>query len=182
MTGLWEHGVRTSGLAQGIATQAGLSHEERDNALSAGLLHDVGKLALAAIAPDRVNAVFERMAAGEGSFIDIERRHHKATHADVGSYLLGTWGLPIPVVTAIARHHNPADSETVLGTVTVVHVANAIDHLLQTPDAIDALLAAGGNLTLPGCDMRHLETLGVLDALPAWLQVARDRLQAVQPA
>lgn len=182
LAGLWEHGVRTSGIAQGIATQAGLSHEERDHALAAGLLHDVGKLALAAIAPDRVNAVFERMAAGEGTFIDIERKHHKATHADVGSYLLGMWGLPIPVVTAIARHHNPEGSETALGPATVVHVANAIDHALQVPDAIEDLLAGDGVLSLPGCDMHHLEAVGGLEALPAWLQIARDRLLASRPA
>jgi len=30
-----------------------------------------------------------------------------ATHADVGAYLLGLWGLPDRVVEAVACHHEP---------------------------------------------------------------------------
>jgi HD-like signal output (HDOD) protein len=50
-----------------------------------------------------------------------------ATHAEVGAYLLGLWGLPDPVVEAVAWHHTPArcpgESFTPL---TAVHVAEAI--------------------------------------------------------
>lgn len=175
---LWEHGVRTAGLAQGIAAQAGLPQETRDHALAGGLLHDVGKIALATLIPDRVNAILERVNAGEGTFFEVEQAHHKATHADVGAYLLGTWGLPVPVVAAIARHHTPQGAETELGPVTIVHVANALDHLLQQPGAAEALLMDSDTPpVMPGCDMGHLAGLGVRDAMPAWVAVARSRMQ-----
>lgn len=30
-----------------------------------------------------------------------------ASHAEIGAYLLGIWGLPYPVVEAVAHHHQP---------------------------------------------------------------------------
>jgi HD-like signal output (HDOD) protein/CheY-like chemotaxis protein len=48
-------------------------------------------------------------------------------HAEVGAYLLGLWGLPVPIVEAVAFHHRPGEVETKrLGMVGVVHIAAAL--------------------------------------------------------
>jgi hypothetical protein len=40
---------------------------------------------------------------------EAETRVLGASHAEVGAYLLGLWGLPYPIVEAVARHHTPED-------------------------------------------------------------------------
>lgn len=40
---------------------------------------------------------------------EIERLTLHGSHAEVGAYILGIWGLPIGIVSAVARHHEPVD-------------------------------------------------------------------------
>lgn len=71
---------------------------------SAGLLHDIGVLALRHCRP-------EAWAASCGAAdLGTERRACGADHAAAGAYLLGLWGLPESVVDAVARHHQGPDS------------------------------------------------------------------------
>ena len=49
------------------------------------------------------------------------------SHAEVGAYLLGLWGLPAPVVEAVANHHMPRRiPHTTLDNVGTVHIANVM--------------------------------------------------------
>jgi HD-like signal output (HDOD) protein len=49
------------------------------------------------------------------------------THAQVGAYLMSIWGLPVPLVHAVAFHDSPSDTkETQFSALTAVHVADAI--------------------------------------------------------
>ena len=61
---------------------------------------------------------------------DWASRHLHAngtTHAEVGAYLLGLWGLPDPIVEAVAWHHNPGGCPGKAFTpLTAVHAADAI--------------------------------------------------------
>ena len=41
-----------------------------------------------------------------------ETRIIGASHAEVGAYLLGLWGLPYPVIEAVAHHHEPERGRT----------------------------------------------------------------------
>lgn len=70
---------------------------------SAGLMHDVGAVALAACRPEAWDAL------DEAASLDDERAACGADHAQAGAFLLGLWGLPAPVVQAVARHHQEPD-------------------------------------------------------------------------
>jgi len=84
-----------------------------------------------------------------------------ATHAQVGAYLLGTWGIPIPVVEAVAHHHDPSNAPSGgCCVLTAVHVAAAI--VDEERGAVD------------GLDEHYLERVGVLDRLPLWRSVCED--------
>jgi HD-like signal output (HDOD) protein len=51
------------------------------------------------------------------------------THAEVGAYLIGLWGLPDALVEAIAHHHRPLRStERKFGPLGAVHLADALEH------------------------------------------------------
>lgn len=81
--------------------------EIRDDAVAGGLLHDVGKLVLISSEPGDFAALAREAAERGLPLHTVEREHLGITHADVGAYLLGLWGLPYPLVDAVARHHSP---------------------------------------------------------------------------
>jgi HD-like signal output (HDOD) protein len=82
--------------------------EDASAAYLAGLLCDVGQLVLASAAPERLY-VTQAEAAKAGSPAHVaEASTWGATHAEIGAYLLGLWGLPFQIVEAVANHHAPA--------------------------------------------------------------------------
>jgi putative nucleotidyltransferase with HDIG domain len=95
---------------QAVATAAsGLARDTAfaDDALLAGLLHDIGYWVLGAELPVElaraVDIAVERRTALESA----ETAVIGASHAQLGAYLLGLWGLPYSVVEAVAHHHDP---------------------------------------------------------------------------
>lgn len=81
--------------------------EDAAAAFIAGLLCNVGELALASVAPERLY-VTEAEAAQNGVPTYVaEKATWGATHAEIGAYLLGLWGLPFQIVDAVAGHHAP---------------------------------------------------------------------------
>jgi putative nucleotidyltransferase with HDIG domain len=83
------------------------SRAELDDAFTAGLLHDIGKLLLTRILRDEYNEVIEQSREEKQVFWQKEQETLHATHAELGAYLLGLWRLPNVVVEAVARHHVP---------------------------------------------------------------------------
>lgn len=84
-----------------------------DDALLAGLLHDIGYWVLLQQCPqEMVRAV--RLAEQRGlPLYEAEREVLEATHAEVGAYLLGLWGLPYPILEAVALHHDPSHAQQI---------------------------------------------------------------------
>jgi HD-like signal output (HDOD) protein len=63
---------------------------------------------------------------------EAERKVLGATHADVGGYLLGIWGLSDSIVEAVAFHHDPARSDWhAFSPLTAIHIANALQETEQ---------------------------------------------------
>ena len=167
---LWRHSAAVGGCARSIAQGESYDREMVDHAFIAGLLHDVGKVVLAVNLPELykqtlVLAQTEKIAAEAA-----ERAIFNTTHAEVGAYLLGLWGLPDCIVEALAYHHNPRtclhQSFTLL---TTVHVANALFHEMDVVD-VDSQTAA--------IDLDYVAQMGLDDRLAFW----RERCQiACQP-
>ncbi|MHB8815798.1 MAG: HDOD domain-containing protein [Steroidobacteraceae bacterium] len=79
-----------------------------DEALLAGLLHNIGYWVLAQESPHELAEAIA-VAAGERIPLHVaETRIIGASHAQMGAYLLGIWGLSPAVVEAVAHHHDPA--------------------------------------------------------------------------
>ena len=67
----------------------------KDEAFTAGILHDVGKLVLATNAPARFANVLRAVAHDDRPQYEIECELLGVSHAHVGAYLLRAWGCPI---------------------------------------------------------------------------------------
>ncbi|WP_319763734.1 response regulator [Maridesulfovibrio sp.] len=126
LTMLWEHSFRVSNIARMIAEYEGLTRDEVVRARMAGLLHDVGKLVLANSFPKRYNGVIELVTREDISVYKAEMEVFGTTHAQVGAYLMGLWGMSGDVVYGIGYHHTYAKKD--MSTPMIVSVANMIDH------------------------------------------------------
>lgn len=156
---LWSHSLEVAAAARTIIGSEHLGRRIEEQAFGAGMLHDVGKLILMCNLPDEC-AVAQRLAEQESIALwEAETRVLGASHADVGGYLLGLWGLPAPVVEAIALHHTPGSSPIpALGPLTAVHAANV---LTAPENSVAAILR--GNL-----NSEYLESIGCASRVEDW--------------
>lgn len=165
---LWAESLEVATLARVLAKAEKASDREIQQAYTAGLLHDVGIVALVANVPDRYEAVLRTASEDRVSVWEAERREFGTTHAEVGAYMLGLWGLEAPIVEVVAFHHRPADYPgAAFHPLTAVYVA---DMLRQEMTA-----SAAGDRP-PTIDVAYLEKLHLADRLPYWRDLA-GRLQ-----
>lgn len=166
MDSLWSHSLTTAANARGIVRLMNRPQKMVDEAYVSGLLHDAGRLVLAANFPGRYQSVVAEAAANRMDLMDAERNEFGATHADVGGYLLGLWGLPVPVVEAIAFHHDPSQCRNAeFSPLTAVHVGNVLAH-----ESLSSI-RVGGEAVL---DMEYLNAAGVELNVTLWRETLRE--------
>jgi HD-like signal output (HDOD) protein len=93
--------------AAAIAAILPLNAKAKDVTVLAALLHDVGRLVLASKMPDKFCSVLSRARERNCELFEAEEELIGTSHAEIGAYLLGLWGIPSLVVEAIAHHHHP---------------------------------------------------------------------------
>lgn len=138
-----------------------------DQAFTAGLLHDVGKLILATGLPTQYRAVVGLQLQQKLPAWEAELRVFGSTHAETGAYLLCLWGLPTSVVDAVAWHHVPERSQHhEPSPLMAVHLANVYEHELNPGPAQQA------GFVVPS--VSYLMKLGVTNRLAEWRERAVD--------
>ncbi len=160
---MWEHGYHVACAAREIARREGQAQRVVDEAFTGGLLHDAGKLVFAQNFPDEYESCF-REACRRGEIpCEVEERYFGASHALVGAYLFGLWGLPAAVVEAVAFHHEPRrGTARGFSALTAVHVADALVHRLDPGAAGDEELLDTGYLAAEGWTARLADWEGVV--------------------
>jgi HD-like signal output (HDOD) protein/DNA-binding NarL/FixJ family response regulator len=91
-----------------LASRLARLPEDAAAAYLAGLLCDVGQLLLERADPQRVAFTCAEAARRNVPEHAVELSSWGVTHAELGAYLLGLWGLPFQIVEAVAHHHAPA--------------------------------------------------------------------------
>jgi HD-like signal output (HDOD) protein len=117
-----------------------------DDTLLAGLLHDIGYWVLAQECPADLKKALELAAAAGIALHEAETRVMGASHAEVGAYLLGIWGLPYSVIEAVAHHHQP--HRVAQNQFDVLAALAIADALVPVSDAFaaDAILATDARI------------------------------------
>jgi putative nucleotidyltransferase with HDIG domain len=122
---LYMHSLATGLLAQKILTEESAESATVDAAFTAGVLHDTGKLVLASALPELYGQALQLAADELIPQWQAEANVFGVSHAEVGAYLLGLWGLPPAIVEAVAWHHQPRRREPpVFGALAAVHIAD----------------------------------------------------------
>jgi putative nucleotidyltransferase with HDIG domain len=155
------HSFMTARLAGSLAEDG----PERDEAFTAGLVHDVGMLVVSMAHPGALVEMEREAHASGRPFHEVENDRLGVTHAEVGAYLLGVWGLPWSMVETVAYHHHPSSiGSEPRRILAFVHAADTLG------DAISS-----GNLdeAVRDLDLAFLTDAGFAHRLPEW----RARIQ-----
>lgn len=128
--GFWRHAVATALVARALAHEHGF---DEDQAFTAGLLHDIGRLALATYFPLPSAAAMRRANDLDAALHEIEHSLLGTDHLAVGAQVAAQWHFPAEVISAIAQHHDPRECGAI-GLADIVHVADAVAHALDLAD------------------------------------------------
>ncbi|MCX8031334.1 MAG: HDOD domain-containing protein [Thermodesulfovibrionales bacterium] len=101
---LWEHSLGVSIAAGVIGSQ--VKHIKREEAVVAGLLHDVGKVLINNSMPDKFVEIINQVDQMNLPSVKIEQDVLSFNHSEVGYYLAQKWGFPEILCDVILNHHN----------------------------------------------------------------------------
>ncbi len=150
-----------------IAHRFAGSRSMADDAMAAGMLHDLGLLVLTAKAPKHLEQAVALAKQNKIPLFVAETELFKLTHAEIGAYLLGLWGLPAVLVNAVASHHAPRGApQGDLSLADTVHWADVV--ACQVDPWIDfdtPGLTEGGEPVAP---------VGVESRIPEWRRMAEE--------
>ena len=122
---LWKHSIATAICSEQLAIGLDLSVSEE--AFTAGLLHDMGKILLGTFVEIDDKPIKKLVNSGSLSFNEAERKVLGIDHAEAAAELLQYWNLPENVVAAARWHHNPENAlRKHQNIVDVVHVADIL--------------------------------------------------------
>lgn len=123
--GLWEHSFATAITAEKMVAALGL--RSREEAFTAGLLHDMGKVVLGTFVEVDDQPIKAMVARDGVPFDEAERCVLGVDHAEVAAELLKSWKVPGDVVAAARWHHRPEEAEPQhRQIVDIVHLADAL--------------------------------------------------------
>ncbi len=172
----WEESMNTAAAARIIAQASGKGTE--GGAFTAGLLHDIGRIALLETVPDLYARVPSDLNGDE--LIEAEQKIVGLSHTEAGFELAMHWNLPKAIAYPIRHHHQPEDAKECARESTIVALAEAWTRLPKGVNRQKALDASAARLQSIGLDV---QAAGVTFDLVSKLDRARfvwnDKPEAV---
>ena len=121
----WPRALTVARLSRAVASASGADRAAAEAAYLGGLLHNVGRLVLAANLPELYLST--PWPPDIVDLITLERSTLGAGYPELGAYLIGTWGLDDDLVEAVAFHAEPSESlNRGAGSLPAVHSAVAL--------------------------------------------------------
>ncbi len=167
----------------GIATAAKMIARIRkfdpDTAFVAGLLADIGKVAISACIEDKVALMFQLGLQAGMSFEEVEERVVGHSHSEVGAHMVESWNLPEELVDGIRWHHDPVQSKSPW----LAHVLHLADFIAMTSGCGlggDGLLYEFCPESLEVCGFSSDDLDGLLDDFVTAFQHAETLVEGLQ--
>ena len=124
----WLHSIAVAVLAERLAAE--LRIKAPGLLFTAGLLHDLGKLAIGSFLEEEETELLQRLANDDIAFSTAEKELLGTDHSEVGEELAEQWDLPEAVIWTAKWHHHPAEAGDVDNVlVDLVHLADAMAHM-----------------------------------------------------
>lgn len=128
----WKGSLTTAVIARDIARV--LDYPQVEEAYLAGLLHNVGRLALLATAPKEY--AYNFTARDDEDLCAVEQRTLEITHAEAGAWLIERWNLDSFLADSVLYHHEPVPRlEAAHPLIRIVRLAHQLCYHAGTPEA-----------------------------------------------
>jgi HD-like signal output (HDOD) protein len=171
----WRHGLATALLCKRLAGPMGL---EDEHCYTAGLIHDIGQLALLQVFPEYEDVIAAALDRGE-RLPEAEKRAFGIDHGEAGKWLLSRWECPFELQNVAALHENPPSTPSYDGNlIRLVHAgslfADAIHmSVFHGPSELDLQRIVGAFPEI------HRERLaGTLPDLADWVLISVNSVEA----
>ena len=162
LRGFWKNSLTAAVIARDVAKRMDYPHVEE--AYLAGLLHNVGRLALLATAPKEY--AFNFTARDDEDLCAVEQRTLQITHSEAGAWLIERWHLDSFLADSVLYHHEPIERlEAAHPLIRIVRLAHLLTHA-HGPDG----------------DSDHVGTSGAIDAGAALCGLSADDAIDIQAA
>jgi len=149
MRAVWRHNLACGLIAEQLAS-AGFM--DKDSAYTCGVIHDIGRLALAVIRPREYAILLGMQSGPPGSILEGERELFGLDHCEAGRRLITEWKLPVDLEAIVSEHHLPRQKDSCWGMTELIKVSCK-------------LADAAGFAAFPRCEATPYPEL--LDELPA---------------
>ena len=159
----WKNSLTAAVLARETARR--MNYAQPEEAYLAGLLHNVGRLALLATAPKEY--AFNFTARDDEDLCAVEQRTLQITHAEAGAWLIERWQLDSFLADSVLYHHEPSErleaAHPLIRIVRVAHVLACHAHDDALVDEARALCGLGPDAPdeLLGLAARQVEKAAV---------------------
>ncbi len=124
--GLWTHSVACAAASKLIAER--IHFPSVDKAYTVGLLHDIGKFAIARYLPRHLREIGDMVRNEECAVYDAEMHVLGTNHTEIGGYLLERWKMPVSICAAVEYHHHPTRSSSHFYIASIACLGNVIAH------------------------------------------------------
>ena len=128
---LWLHNMSVAfAMLPVVRAMPGKNRPQDDQIFLAGMLHDIGYLALAHLDTQRSDDLHTRFIIEPDRLaIEVERELLEVTHDELGAELARHWNLPDEIVAVIRYHHQPNEEKADEGQ-PLVRIVNITEKLL----------------------------------------------------
>ncbi len=120
---LQENWIRSAELAKRFLSQS----KQSEAAFTSALIRDIGLVIIAHQLQQEFEQIIKEKKASGLPLHVVERKILGTSHAELGAYLISTWGLPFSLVESVAYHHTPSQKlQGPYELLSAVHVAGAV--------------------------------------------------------
>ena len=190
LRGFWKNSLTTAVIARDLAKRMDYPHAEE--AYLAGLLHNVGRLALLATAPKEY--AFNFTARDDEDLCAVEQRTLQITHTEAGAWLIERWNLDSFLADSVLYHHEPSSrlesAHPLIRMVRLAHlmathapddeaVTEALGLCALAPDEVPAIVTAAARQVDKSAAHLGIDLAGADDipAPPAFAPPPHDPVQ-----
>ncbi|MEA2085186.1 MAG: HDOD domain-containing protein [Thermodesulfobacteriota bacterium] len=121
---LWEHSLGCAVVSSVLAKRLGVSEPEEIS--TAGLIHDIGKVAIKMELPGEFEKIHGLVNERGISTLEAEHEILGLNHAEVGGWLAKSWNLPAKLIEPVACHHDPRTSKNEQIASSIVHFSDIV--------------------------------------------------------
>ena len=120
----WGHSVAVAVTSEAVAKRTKAAKPQ--DAFTAGILHDIGRLVLRKAMPAKFDEAVRMAIEQQRSLDSTEEEVTGFNHADIGNAVGSRWKFPGPLLDAVWRHHDQALTPKAHGLAGVVAQANRL--------------------------------------------------------